>query len=197
MKTLITSVALLLTISVSCQLELTSIGLNAKTDRLNFKDSQMLGYELTLQMVINNHFLLNTEYSQLDPSFSEFTPFYGPELGTFPDEICTLGGNIGYRFTPHEQFAFDLTGGLFYYKFNERVVYDTQEVPNGWFPYTAAIDKWQATSGLGSNLTVRANWLFSKYVGLNFGIGIQNHQHTEPYIQFGLEIGKLRGFKNT
>lgn len=107
-----------LVIHANCQVELTSAGLTGKTDRLNFKDSQILGYELTLQTVFNNHFLLNAAYSKLDQAFFGGVFFDSPELGAIPDKLCPFGGNIGYRFTPHENFAIDLQQAYFY-EFNE------------------------------------------------------------------------------
>lgn len=151
----------------------------------------MIGFEYTLQSVLNEHFLISAEYSKLG-SWNWDQVLQEPVLGTFPSEIRTIGGNIGYRFTSHEKMAIDLTTGFFYYTLKERVVYDTEYVPNGWFPYYDAIDKEQQASGLGTTFGFRANWLFSKYVGLNLSSGAQVHQEVVPFIQFGLEVGKLR-----
>lgn len=152
----------------------------------------MFGYDFTLQTVLDNNLILNAEFGRAESGwwYNEFA-FFGVRTGTFVDNFTTIGGNIGYRFHPHEKIKFDLTGGLFHYSFDERNIYKAE-----WYEgalYRSEIRRTNLSAqGLGANVNLRANWLFSKYAGLNVGIGAQSHIHTEPYIQIGLEFGLLR-----
>ena len=192
MKTLLFIGAFLMCTATFGQVQLQSFGLNAKTDRFNFKDSKMFGYDFTLQTVLDNNLILNADFGRAESGwwYNELSLF-GVRTGTFVDNFTTVGGNIGYRFHPHKNLKFDLTGGLVRYSFNERIIYKAE-----WYEgefYRSEIRRMnQKAAGLGANANLRANWLFSKHVGLNVGIGVQSHIHTEPYVQVGIEFGFLR-----
>lgn len=193
MKSIITFIALALAVNAQSQIEVSSIGASAKSEYYHFKDSKIYGSAFTFQSVLNDHFILNAEYSMATDTWitGESAYLWGVNRGTFIDHLTTVGGNIGYRFHPKEKIKVDLMAGLFRYSFDQHVVYDVRWIEDGFSRLETRTD-YQSAQGIGGNVNLTASWLFSKYMGLNMGIGLQSHQHTEPYIQIGLELGLLR-----
>lgn len=192
MKILATVLAFLTVMSASSQIELTSIGFNIKGDFYSYNDSNIDGLEFAFQTVLDQNFIVNVEYSKLgDNSIGNGGFLWGVNRGTFLENLTTVGGNVGYRLHANDKFKFDLTAGLHHFKLEERYVYDV-DIQDGNQTSFQTQTELRSIKGIGPTAAVRANWLFSKYAGLNIGFGLQRLQDFRPFVQIGLEFGWLR-----
>jgi hypothetical protein len=169
------------------QVTLSSLGINSKLESTNVSSNAMLGLEFTVQSVLNDHFIVNGEFSRVDnANFSINFNVQPTGVTKKPEGYLTFGANVGYRFLPHPRVGLDLLFGGYHYVLDERVGFPDANAEYGRSYRT------DQSKGLGLNAGCRVNWNFTKFSSVNLGSGIQSTNGSNPYFQIGLELGLLR-----
>ncbi len=187
MRTLSSLCFILFAFTAFGQVTLSSLGINSKLESTKVSSNSMLGLEFTVQAVLNDHFIVNGEFSRVEnASFSINFNLLPTEVTIKPEDYLTFGANIGYRFLPHPRVGMDFLLGGYHFVLYERVGFPDANAEYGRGYRT------DQSKGFGLNAGCRANWNFSKFSSVNLGWGIQSTNGTNPYFQVGLELGLLR-----
>ena len=184
------AVLLLSAATAIAQPRLTSYAVGANVALLQFKSISLPGYGLDATLALDNHLVFSTGYSDSEHFIPDLSTPLVPSSKLRNMQTTTL--LAGYRFKNTSNLVFDCMAGLAVSTYEERVIYGSEPVENGWFPFDRLLSYDQTITQISPELRARAHWLFTRYTGLHMGFGALVNKSTATYFQLGLTFGKLR-----